>query len=207
VVARGPTKPRAQSTGEPGDVYSVANVVTVLRLLITPVFFTVLVMRGGRYGIVAFALFVFAAATDFLDGLIARRTGHVTELGKVIDPLVDRLLIAFGVLGLYLLDRLPLWIVAVLIARDGYLLYGAWILERHHRRMSVLYIGKVTTAILLTAFAALILGPVPVLPGGVTPLAIGTVLVYAGLVLSLTTAVLYTVRARRLVAEAKATAE
>ena len=140
-------------------MYSVANVVTVLRLLVTPVFFTVLVMRGGRYGIVAFALFVGAAATDFLDGLIARRTGHVTEIGKVIDPLVDRLLIAFGVLGLYLLDRLPLWIVAVLIARDGYLLYGAWVLERHHRRMPVLYIGKVTTAVLLTAFAALILGP------------------------------------------------
>lgn len=207
MVARGASKPRPQSTGEPGDVYSVANVVTVLRLLVTPVFFTVLVMRGGRYGIVAFALFVGAAATDFLDGLIARRTGHVTEIGKVIDPLVDRLLIAFGVLGLYLLDRLPLWIVAVLIARDGYLLYGAWVLERHHRRMPVLYIGKVTTAVLLTAFAALILGPTPVLPAGVTPLAIGTALVYVGLVLSLTTAVLYTVQARRLVAEAKAAAE
>lgn len=205
MVERDTTERGAAFAGDPGGVYSVANVITVLRLLITPVFFTVLVMRGGRYGGVAFALFVGAACTDFLDGLIARRTGHVTELGKVIDPLVDRLLIAFGVLGLYLLDRLPLWIVAVLIARDGYLLYGAWVLERHHRRTPVLFIGKVTTAVLLTGFAALILGPAPVLLGGLTPLAIGTGLVYVGLALSLVTAMLYTGKARRLVADATST--
>ncbi len=206
MVERDAAAPHPPGPGEPGGVYSVANVITVLRLLITPVFFTVLVMRGGRYGLVAFALFVVAASTDFLDGLIARRTGHVTELGKMIDPLVDRLLIAFGVLGLYLLDRLPLWIVALLIARDGYLLYGAWVLERHRRRMPVLFVGKVTTAVLLAGFAALILGPTPVLPGGVTPLLVGTAFVYVGLALSLLTAVLYTVKARRLVDGAKAAA-
>jgi cardiolipin synthase len=127
----------------------------------------------------------------------------VTTIGKIIDPLVDRLLIAFGVLGLYVLDRLPLWVVVVLVARDLYLLYGAWVLERHGRRMPVMYIGKVTTAVLLTAFSALMLGG-SVSLGGVTPLRIGQLLMYVGVALSLTTAVLYTVAARRLLAEARA---
>jgi cardiolipin synthase (CMP-forming) len=188
---------------EGSGVYSVANMITMLRLLMTPVFFTVLVIRDGKYSALAFVMFVVAASTDFLDGMIARRTDTVTALGKVMDPLVDRLLIAFGVLGLYLLDRLPLWVVVVLVARDVYLLYGAWVLERHGRRMPVLVIGKVTTAVLLTAFSALMLGPVFDI-GGVTPLTIGTALMYVGIVLSLTTAVLYTIGARRILDEAKA---
>ena len=79
-------------------------------------------------------LFAIAASTDWLDGQIARRTGTVTALGKAIDPLVDRLLIAAGVFGLWLVDRLPGWIVFVLMARDVYLGYGAWRLEQFYRR-------------------------------------------------------------------------
>ncbi len=195
--------PSRSSPPASGDIYSVANMITLLRLLITPVFFTVLVIRDGRYSLIAFILFVVASCTDFLDGMIARRTGTVTTLGKVIDPLVDRLLIAFGVLGLYVLDRLPLWVVVVLVARDIYLLYGAWVLERHGLRMPVLVIGKVTTAVLLTAFSALMLGQA-VSVVGVTPLRIGQYLMCAGVALSLATAVLYTFRARRMLAQSKA---
>jgi cardiolipin synthase (CMP-forming) len=197
---------RPPEPGESSGVYSVANMITMLRLLMTPVFFTVLVLRNGRYSYIAFVMFVVAASTDFLDGMIARRTGTVTALGKALDPLVDRLLIAFGVLGLYLLDRLPLWVVVVLVARDVYLLYGAWVLERNGRRMPVLVIGKVTTAVLLTAFSALMLGPVFSV-GGVTPMTIGTALMYVGLVLSLITAVLYSIGARRILNEARAGAQ
>jgi cardiolipin synthase len=205
VVVDGPPDRRDEGTRTEhvsDGVYSVANMITIVRLMMVPFFFTVLVIRNGRYGILAFVLFVVASSTDFLDGMIARRTGTVTQVGKVIDPLVDRALIASGVVGLYVLDRIPLWIVLVLLGRDLYLLYGAWVLERHHRRMPVMFIGKVTTAVLLTAFSALILGPALRLPGGITALDIGTVLLYAGLVLSLTTAVLYTISAWRMRAEA-----
>lgn len=189
-----------------GEVYSVANMITLLRLLMTPAFFTLLVIRDGRYDLVAFGVFAFAASTDFLDGLIARRTGTVTALGKAMDPLVDRLLIAFGVLGLYVLDRLALWVVIVLIARDAYLLYGAWVLERHRRRLPVLYIGKVTTAVLMTAFAALMIAGPPSAPREllrVPLLLIGTWMVYVGVALSLTTAVLYSIGAWRELREAR----
>ena len=77
-----------------------------------PIFFSVFLT--DRSDTLAFVLFVAAASTDWLDGQIARRTGTVTAIGKAIDPLVDRLLIASGVIGLYIEGRLPLWIVLVL---------------------------------------------------------------------------------------------
>ena len=123
------------------DVYTVANIITVLRLILVPLFFAALV--NGTNDTLSFLLFAVAASTDWVDGQIARRTGTVTDLGKAIDPLVDRLLIASAVVGLYLEGRLPLWIVLVLLARDLYLLGGAWVLARAGaQRIQVAYIGK-----------------------------------------------------------------
>lgn len=195
------------------DVYTVANIVTVLRLILVPIFFTVMV--SGNNDVLAFALFAIAASTDWLDGQIARRTGTVTAIGKAIDPLVDRLLIGAGVLGLYLEHRLPLWVVAVLLLRDVYLGYGAWRLEQqHHHRLPVTFAGKLTTALLLAGFSLLILnwpttpglGTVdsPMLPGfGSQDVAAGIWLVYTGLVLSLTTAISYTAQYSRYVRKAR----
>ena len=196
------------------DIYTVANTITVLRLILVPFFFAVLI--NGQHDLLAFLLFFIAASTDWLDGQIARRTGTVTALGKAIDPLVDRLLLASGVLGLYVVHRLPLWTVFVLFARDAYLMYGAWRLEQFfHRRMPVTYAGKTTTAVLLFGFSDLILGwPVvqgagmidnPLLPGlGHTPAAVGIWFIYVGIALSLGTALHYTVLFRRITREGNA---
>lgn len=184
-----------------GDIYTVANVITLLRLVLVPIFFAVLI--DGRNETLAVILFAIAASTDWVDGQIARRTGTVTALGKAIDPLVDRLLLASGVLGIYLVDRLPLWVVILVIGRDVYLLYGAWRLEQHQVRLSVSFIGKATTFVLLTGFALLLLGwprvggigliDTPALPGlGSSSAALGIWFVYAGIVLSVWTAVGYT---------------
>lgn len=192
------------------DVYTVANIVTVLRLILVPIFFSVMV--SGDNDVLAFVLFAVAASTDWLDGQIARRTGTVTAIGKAIDPLVDRLLIAAGVLGLYVEGRLPLWIVLVLFARDIYLGYGTWRLEQHHHRLPVTFMGKTTTAVLLIGFSGLILywPSVPgsglvdsaALPGlGSAPTVLAMWFVYAGLVLSVTTALGYTRTYIRLTSE------
>jgi cardiolipin synthase len=192
------------AAGAASEIYTVANMITVIRLLLVPFFFVLLITREGRYDTLAFVVFVIASSTDFLDGMIARRTGSVTAIGKIIDPLVDRLLIAAGVVGLYVLDRLPLWIVLVLVLRDVYLLYGAWVLERHGRVLPIVFIGKATTMVLLVAFSALIIGPHLVFPGGITALQVGGYLLYVGLALSLATAVVYSIHARRALAEATA---
>ena len=191
--------------GDPGevvhhDIYTVANIVTVLRLLIIPFFFSALLSDAADSDTLAFILFAVAASTDWLDGYIARATGTVTALGRVIDPLVDRLLIGSGVVGLYMVDRLPLWIVLALVFRDVYLLWGSWQLEKYHLRLAVTFLGKATTTVLLAGFALLIWGR-PVLDVwliGEGPL--GRPLVYVGLAMSITTAVDYTVRARTAVA-------
>lgn len=190
------------------DVFSLANVVTVLRLALIPFFFWALVW--GRDDNVAFGLFLLTASTDWLDGMIARRTGTVTDIGKVIDPLVDRLLIAASLIGLYAVGRIRLWLLVVLVARDVYILYGSWVLERHGRRIAVTWLGKTTTFVLLCAFGGLVwdtpwvvvpvlgrvaIGPFDFTVGGARPL--GAYLVYAGLALSMAAATQYTVLGRR----------
>jgi cardiolipin synthase len=210
-------RPQDMPVDHSRDVFSVPNVITVLRLALVPLFYWYLVYspRELTRNDVAFALFVLCAGTDWLDGLIARRTGHVTAIGKIIDPLVDRVLIAAALIGLYTVGRVSLLLVLVLVGRDVYLLYGAWVLERHGRRLPVTILGKITTAVLLTGFSSLIwdfpLLRVPVLftyeflasphvVGGTRPL--GSYIVYVGLVLSLTSAVQYTLQARRAYREA-----
>lgn len=195
------------------DIYTIANIITVLRLILVPIFFTTLV--SGRNDVLSFILFAVAASTDWLDGQIARRTGTVTEIGKAIDPLVDRLLIAFGVLGVYLEGRVPLWVVVLLLARDVYLLGGAAYLARQGGgSVPVIFIGKLTTALLLFGFSDLILNW-PLLPGlglidspqmpgwGSEPAALGIWFVYAGIVTSVLTALRYTIEARRALAHAR----
>lgn len=209
-----PYNPTAEQVDHSRDIYTIANVVTLLRLMLVPFFFAVLIR--GTHNLGAFILFAIAASTDWLDGQIARRTGTVTALGKAIDPLVDRLLIAAGVFGLWLVDRLPGWIVFVLVARDVYLGYGAWRLEQiYHRRLPVTYTGKITTALLLIGFADLVLGwPVvlgarviqsDLLPGlGSHSAALGIWFVYVGMLFSVGAAVQYSFVYMKTVREAKA---
>ncbi len=185
-------------------VYSVANLITIARLLLVPFFFSTLISdEGQRSRLVAFVIYAVAASTDWLDGQIARRTNTVTQFGKTIDPLVDRLLLAAGVVGLYLVGDLPLWIPVLLILRDAYLLTGASLLERRSAMLPVSYIGKATTAVLLFGFSLLILGWPVVgglaiieqswLPGlGSAPAPLGILFIYIGIVLSLSTAAKYT---------------
>jgi cardiolipin synthase len=199
----------SQARDHSRDILSIANVITVLRMALIPFFYWALVYGGNDD--LAFGLFVVTASTDWLDGMIARRTGTVTNIGKIIDPLVDRVLIASALIGLYVVSpsRIALWMVVLLVGRDVYLLYGAWVLERHGRRLSVTMLGKVTTFVLMAGFAGLVwnrlwipvpefariaLGPVHFVLGGYRPL--GAYLVFLGLALSLTAAVQYTVLAR-----------
>jgi cardiolipin synthase len=198
------------------DVYTLANIITVLRLMLVPLFFAVLL--SDRSDVFAFALFAVAASTDWLDGQIARRTGTVTEIGKAIDPLVDRLLIAAGVIGLFLIGRIPLWMPMVLLARDAFLLGGAMVLARSKaRRPPVIFIGKATTMLLMAGFSGLILNWPKVpgagvinstqLPGlGPDSAAVWIWFIYSGIITSTLTAVIYVAQARKALQERHASA-
>ncbi|EHR62195.1 CDP-diacylglycerol--glycerol-3-phosphate 3-phosphatidyltransferase [Saccharomonospora cyanea] len=107
---------------------NVANMLTMLRLVLVPVFVVALFagdVPDGSEGLdvspwryVATAVFALAAVTDRLDGWVARRYGLVTDFGKIVDPIADKALIGAALLGLSVLGELPWWITAVILGRE-----------------------------------------------------------------------------------------
>jgi len=99
-----------------------ANWLTVLRILLIPVFVTLLVYRQPGWALTVFAL---ASFTDLLDGWVARRRGMASRLGAFLDPIADKLLLTASFVTLTYLRALPFWIAAVVISRDVMLVVGA----------------------------------------------------------------------------------
>lgn len=95
-----------------------ANILSLFRIVIIPVVVILLIDGGKNYSIGAGALFLVASLTDTLDGIIARKLEMVTNLGKLLDPLADKLLISSALIMLIPLGRIPAWIVAIIIARE-----------------------------------------------------------------------------------------
>ena len=183
-------------------VFTISNVITTLRLILTFVFLYLFVTDFNRY--IALAIYAVAASTDWLDGQIARMTKTVSWLGKLLDPLVDRALLFTGVVGLVARGELPLWICLVIVGRDLYLFLGNFIVRRFHKRpIDVVYSGKIATALLMSGFTLMLLGmPMldglslvssSVLPGlNATAAPLGIFFVYAGVAFSVLTALIYT---------------
>lgn len=137
------------------QVFTLANQLTMLRMLLVPAF--VLLMLYGRFGW-ALLTFIFAGITDLLDGLAARRTGGQTDLGAWLDPIADKLLIGatFVVLTLPnigLVNRLPLWLTITVLSRDvGILLTVAIInLAVGPRTFRPSPLGKLATAVFVVS--------------------------------------------------------
>jgi CDP-diacylglycerol--glycerol-3-phosphate 3-phosphatidyltransferase len=94
------------------------NILTLLRILSVPVLVLILLIRYEGNELISFIIFVLAAITDSLDGLIARKKKQVTVLGKLLDPIADKLLIASVFICFVELDLVPAWIVVIIIARE-----------------------------------------------------------------------------------------
>ncbi|KQO63087.1 CDP-diacylglycerol--glycerol-3-phosphate 3-phosphatidyltransferase [Curtobacterium sp. Leaf261] len=101
----------------PASTANIANIITVIRILMAPAFVALLLVDDGRDGverIYAAVLFVVAIVTDSADGIIARRQNLVTDFGKLVDPIADKVLIGGALVSLSILGELP-WFVTVLI--------------------------------------------------------------------------------------------
>jgi len=99
---------------------NIANILTFLRLLLVPVF-AVLLMRTPHTSTLAYAasaVFALAAATDFVDGFIARRYNLITNFGKIADPIADKALIGTGLVLLSAQGEVPVWVTALILARE-----------------------------------------------------------------------------------------
>lgn len=155
------------ATEHPGDrtepeplsrrVWTLPNAISMLRLLLVPVFlWLVLVPEADAW---ALAVLAFSGFTDFLDGWLARRLGQQTVLGQILDPVADRLYILAVVLGLALRDVIP-WAVAFCLPFRDLLMWGLVPLlrTRGYSALPVHFLGKAATFNLLYAFPLLLLG-------------------------------------------------
>ena len=100
---------------------NLANKLTMLRILMIPVFIAVLVYSKDRdivYRYIALGIFIIASATDALDGYVARRYNMITDFGKLMDPLADKILVSSALIILIELGNIGSWIVSIVIARE-----------------------------------------------------------------------------------------
>lgn len=97
---------------------NLANKITLFRVVLIPIFMFFLLsnISNGQY--IAAAIFIIASLTDTLDGYIARSRNQVTNFGKFMDPLADKLLVSAALISLVELKRVPAWMVVVIIARE-----------------------------------------------------------------------------------------
>ena len=176
-------------------ILTIPNVLSFLRIALIPVFVALIVDRDTtRAGLV---LFVIELATDWVDGALARATGQVSDLGKVLDPLADRLAIAAGLIALVIVDAFPLWAALLILIRDvAVLIAGLVLLSKRRTRIDVRYIGKVATFALMTSIALISWGNLGYLLAPAT-LVIGWAFYAAGIVEYYVATVLYVGDLRR----------
>ncbi|HCK98513.1 MAG TPA: CDP-diacylglycerol--glycerol-3-phosphate 3-phosphatidyltransferase [Candidatus Marinimicrobia bacterium] len=99
-------------------IFTKANFITILRILLTPLF--IYFLFGGRqyFEILALLIFILASTTDAYDGYIARKYSEVTNLGKFLDPLADKVLMSAAFISFVVMGLIPLWMVILVILRD-----------------------------------------------------------------------------------------
>lgn len=95
-----------------------ANKITLLRMMLIPIFMIVLMCNIPYGDIIAMAIFAVASLTDGIDGHIARKYNQITDFGKFLDPLADKLLIATALICFVELGRIPAWMAVIIIARE-----------------------------------------------------------------------------------------
>jgi CDP-diacylglycerol--glycerol-3-phosphate 3-phosphatidyltransferase len=126
---------------------NVPNAITVVRILLAPVFIWMLLADDGADGTLRWAaagLFILAIATDGIDGAIARKHGLVTELGKLLDPIADKILTGGALVALSLLGELPWWVTVVVLVREIGITVHRMIVATDHV-VAAAWMGKLKT--------------------------------------------------------------
>jgi len=137
-------------------VWTLPNVLSMLRLLGLPVFLWLILARHDGWALVVLTV---SGISDYLDGKIARQFGLVSSLGQLLDPIADRLYILSTLLGLAWRDIIPWWLVGILVAREAFGSVLLLVVRSHgYRALPVHFIGKAATFNLLYAFPLILLG-------------------------------------------------
>ncbi|RMG71626.1 MAG: CDP-diacylglycerol--glycerol-3-phosphate 3-phosphatidyltransferase [Nitrospirae bacterium] len=139
------------------QVINIPNILTILRIVLIPVFIISLLYE--RYHIALF-VFVVAAVTDLLDGLIARASGQTTELGSFLDPLADKFLLVSSFVLFTIHQLVPIWLTVTIISRDVIVVTG-WVVLffiTGEGKVEPSIWGKISNALQLILLAYILLG-------------------------------------------------
>lgn len=179
------------------DIWNIPNIMTMGRIAVIPVILW-LIDRGTPVdGVYAALVYAAAAITDLLDGMIARRMGIVSVLGKFLDPLADKLLVTAALIWMVPMGRIPEWAVIVLISREISITGLRSIASSEGVVISAGDSGKSKTALQMIGILCLIIGYPYHLDFGIIDLGevdlvvVGRALVYISLIFSLSSAVEY----------------
>ncbi|OBB98493.1 CDP-diacylglycerol--glycerol-3-phosphate 3-phosphatidyltransferase [Mycobacterium sp. 852002-40037_SCH5390672] len=148
-------------TGPPGraNIANLANTLTLLRLVLVPIFLLALFAGDGHqngFRVVAFVIFALACITDRLDGLLARNYGMATEFGAFVDPIADKTLVGSALIGLSMLGELPWWVTVLILVRE----FGVTVLRLAVIRRGVIpasWGGKLKTVVQVAAIGLFVL--------------------------------------------------
>ncbi|MBP5555403.1 MAG: CDP-diacylglycerol--glycerol-3-phosphate 3-phosphatidyltransferase [Lachnospiraceae bacterium] len=181
-------------------IWNVPNILTMVRVcLIVP--FVVLLLGGqkGWFGnnllipdILADIIFIIASLTDMLDGKLARRMGLVTNFGKFMDPLADKLLVCTALVALQAMNRIPAWIVMIIIAREFIISGFRLVAAEAGKVIAASWWGKFKTTFQMIMVIMMIVEPILVLFG--LPVIVVDIVMYVALALTVISLVDYLVK-------------
>jgi cardiolipin synthase len=183
-------------------VWTIPNAITVVRLLTLPVFLYYLFGRDNRAA--AAWILAFIGATDWTDGYVARRFGQVSDVGKILDPVADRVVLLVTVGALLVDGAVPRWVAVLALVREAAVsVMGLTLGALGARRIDVTYVGKTGSFLLMVAFPLFCAGSSTL---SYAPLAqlFGWLTALPGLVISYYAAFGYVPLARRALAEGRA---
>jgi CDP-diacylglycerol--glycerol-3-phosphate 3-phosphatidyltransferase len=179
--------PAETRRGAPLNPWTIPNAIGFVRIALVPVFLILALTSGdGRYA-PASIVYAVIGGTDYLDGMAARITGQYSRLGALIDPIVDRLLVVSGVVVCWRFELLPRWALAVLAARELFMLVASRFVLRHGLDIEIKMLGR--WAVWPTMFSLFL--------AMVSVTWVADVLLYIGLAMTLATTVEYVVDIRR----------
>lgn len=148
-------------------IVNIPNILAFIRLLLAPLMFMLLVNQDAALfeGIhvswlnyAAAFIFVLASATDFFDGYIARTFNQITTMGKILDPLADKMLTLAGFLGLMLLDQASAWAIYLILTRELFITGLRVSAVAEGIDIAASWMGKVKTVVQMIAIGFLLMG-------------------------------------------------
>jgi len=170
-----------------------ANIITILRIILVPIFLVILLTEMENKEIFALIVFVVASISDGIDGYIARKYNQITELGKFLDPIADKLLISAALLALVYLEVVETWIAAIIILREIFILAFRFYFFVKDSQFSASWLAKKKTLLQIISISILIIyNKVPVYSDIVKE--IGTWLLYLAAFLTVYSGVEYLIK-------------